>query len=192
MISKDRNETMAVLAAALVTWLMPNAATAQTAENLVQKFESVCLAGQGDREAALQAMEAAGWMVAPQHVIDQLGAGLTNVEARLYSARNVVYIGMVADAPLDEPTPACSVGMAPGANDLAASLRSWSGAEPLITRESGDVSFFFSESQGVRTAITDRNEAQRLSQNGDILMVSARTTPQLSHIVSMRQRNLTW
>ena len=192
MISKDRAATIATLAAALVAWLMPAVATAQTAEDLVQKFDSICLAAHGDRGVALQAMEAAGWMVAPQHVIDQLGAGLTNVEARLYSARNVVYIGMVGDAPLDEPTPTCSIGMAPGANDLAASLKSWSGAEPLITGETGDVGFFFSESQGVRTAITDRNEAQRLSQDGDILMVSARTTPQLSHIVSMRQRNLTW
>jgi hypothetical protein len=192
MISKDRAATIATLAAALIAWLMPAVATAQTAEDLVQKFDSICLAARGDRGVALQAMEAAGWMVAPQHVIDQLGAGLTNVEARLYSARNVVYIGMVGDAPLDEPTPTCSIGMAPGANDLAASLKSWSGAEPLITGETGDVGFFFSESQGVRTAITDRNEAQRLSQAGDILMVSARTTPQLSHIVSMRQRNLIW
>ncbi len=75
---------------------------------------------------------------------------------------------------------------------MAASLRNWSGADPLITGEAGDVGFFFSESDGGRSAITSRNDAQRLSRSADILMVSARTTPQLSHIVGMRQRNLTW
>lgn len=180
-----------VLATALALCLVPLAAKAQTAEDLIQQFETYCIKTQGDRDTALRALEADGWMVAPQVLIDQLGPDYGDAEIRISSGRSAFYVAILAEIPLDQMTPACMMGMAPGVSDLATPLRTWSDGPPLVS-ENGDVGFLFRESEGALQVVTTKEEAERLSRDEALLMVSGRNTPELTMMVAFRQRNIVW
>lgn len=161
----------------------PMAAQAQSlsAADFFATFQRVCLATQGDRTLALQAMDSSGWIIAPTNILPQLPEGFSNVEARMASAPDAMLIAFVGEAaqPEDEtPSSVCAMSIMPAVAGVDEQLGSWAGGEPLGV-DAGNRMYLFRTDRADHEAVTEANlsdaEALALARSGHMFAVVGRT-----------------
>lgn len=182
----------AKLAFSILATLIASAAgtaNAESAEGLIQNFERMCISTGLAPEASLASMEGAGWMVAPQYVLDGFPPAFTNVEARIFSTRDAVLIGLVASLVLEgQSVPVCAVSTAPAVGDLRSSLVAWAGVseiKEMNTATDTAIPFVLEEGQLRGRSITP-NQAEPLARQGRLFFVAGREYPSMTMVLRMR------
>jgi hypothetical protein len=179
-------------AAASIAVLAPaGPARAQSAEQLVARFNQVCIEPGVNREVQAPAMEAAGWMPLPESFLRQFVGDipLTDVEAFIFSSRDTVLFGMVAAMSMDgETASVCAVSMMPNVSGLRSALVSWSGVQPAPIGTGANDTMIAFRVEGASLAPVELSgaELERLMRRQELVMVAGREYPSMTMVMSMK------
>lgn len=178
-------------AAASVAALAPaGPARAQSAGQLIARFNQVCMEPGVDREVQVSAMEAAGWMPVPESVLRQFMGDIPmrEVEAFIVSSRDTMLLSMVAVMSMDgEAIPVCGVSMVPSVPGLRSELVSWSGVQPAPIGAGTDTMIAFRADGGSLMPVeVSEAELERLTRRRELVMVAGREYPTMTLVIAMK------
>ena len=196
-MSALRHLKSVAVAAALT--LTPAVAHAQAADPVLALFQSACVATDGQANAALAKLDAAGWDVLPPELMGD-DVPFDNLQARMKFEDGGILIAMTGDmreglgtltSGGDVTAAVCAIGTAPGDYDaIDGAVANWLGLSPNADMSSDGLRGYpYTTVNGQRRAVSpalSEDELLEVAASGDMRIVMTGDTDGVIMIMFMR------